>query len=77
MRGVSTASVAGVLPALWVDTFEHCHSVTQHGILFHGWPDGRCLLEQEELLVQSFSTMKDEMRQVIREAEKKRGRKRN
>lgn len=81
MKGVSPATVAEVPPALWVDTFEHCHSVTQHGILFHGWPDGDCLLEQEELVVEAFRVMKDEMRAVLREAQKrlenKRGRQRN
>ena len=71
MRGVSPAAVAGISPALWVETFEHCHSITQHGILFHGWPDGGCLLEQEELVTQSFRVMKDEMRTVLKEADKR------
>lgn len=77
MTGVPVNDVACVSAAFWVDTFQHCHSVTQHGIVFHGWPDGGCLLEQEEFLAQSFGVIKDEMRRVIKEAQKKHDRQRN
>jgi hypothetical protein len=55
--------------SIWYTTFCWCHSMTENGIMFHGWPNGECLDNQEMMTLQIMSCIKDEViAQVKRKA---------
>lgn len=43
----------------WVQTYNRCNSLTSMGIIFHGWPDGASLLEQEHYVIEMFTLISD------------------
>jgi len=50
---------AGVSNTVWIDAFECCHFETgTGGIARISWPDGKSYIEQSNILVQIFRTLK-------------------
>jgi len=59
MRYDST-SVGGVCLEIWFDAFYQCHENSSSGLMRMCWPDGRCYLEQENLVVEMFALIREE-----------------
>ena len=70
MRGVAVGPVDGLPGELWMTLFNGCHSVQQDGITRQAWPDGGCLLEQEQFTVETFQLIENEVIKIMTEKRK-------
>lgn len=73
MRGVVVGPVADLPGEFWNGLFSGCCSVTPGGVVQRAWPDGLCLMEQEQFVVDAFDVMHKEVLVVISEQRKKQG----
>lgn len=55
----------------WVALVEESYSITGQGAIFQGWPDGQPLLEQEQVVVDSFKVVLTEILKEISDGKKK------
>lgn len=45
----------------WLDVFHHCHEPGLEGVVRVAWPDGKCYLEQEAIVIDMFDLIRDEL----------------
>ena len=53
--------VCGLYCAEWVSLVLSCYSITPMGVIFHDWPDGQPLIEQEGTVIRVFAIVLDEI----------------
>lgn len=75
MRGVTVGPIDGLPGEFWVLLFNGCHSVQQQGVSRQAWPDGRCLLEQPQFIVEAFQIIENEVIKIMSEKRKSHARK--
>jgi hypothetical protein len=80
-RGVRAASkksyyedsiIAGFPVSTWLSLTEETYSIGLGGIQFYGWPDGRCLMEQEQCVVDIMKIVLMELAKEFSDGSKKR-----
>lgn len=57
-------SVAGFDVSFWVDLFNGCHTKGSFGAMQFAWPDGCSYLEQENLTVELFLMIQEQIDKV-------------
>ena len=53
--------MCGALASQWVMLFMYTYKRTEHGYEFIQWPDGRPTLEQENVVLDCFSIVREEL----------------
>jgi hypothetical protein len=54
------ALVCGYNCSTWICLMEETYSLSGYGYQFHGWPDGKSLLEQEQCVVDVLKILLNE-----------------
>jgi len=49
----------------WADIFFDCHSITQGGVTLIHYPDGECYYNQDQLTINIFGILRDEVVRAI------------
>jgi len=61
---VDDSEVCGLRPTQWLRMFNYTFNRNEYGFEFIAWPNGKCLLDQEEVTLQCFEVIKEELRSV-------------
>ena len=64
--------VAGYPVSTWIALTEECYSIGMNGYSFFGWPDGECLIEQEQCVVDITKVILIELIKEFSDGAKKR-----
>ena len=54
--------IAGLDVGIWVELFNGCHSNGIKGPQLIAWPDGKCYLDQPNIVVIMFEVIRDQIR---------------
>lgn len=63
---IPVTQVAGINVLDWIDIFEGCYTKTQAGPVQWAWPNGECYLYQDEVTVQMFRLIKNNINEANR-----------
>ena len=61
MSSFRPVDVAGIDVSFWVDLFNGCHTKGGFGAMQIAWPDGRSYLEQDNITVQMFRMIQEQI----------------
>ena len=61
MSNSKPVDVGGLDASTWVDLFNGCHTKGGFGATQFAWPDGGCYLDQENLTVQMFRLIQEQL----------------
>jgi len=60
-----TCIVGDYSTSTWANIFFDCHAITKHGVVLIAYPDGECYYEQEQLTIDVFNILRDEVMRAI------------